>query len=132
MKKIMIFVMIFVLIIFLLIYFFYFFHTTKKEENIVQLGVECEITDINRSDKTLTIIGSDGGREIIQQESKIDCKHLEKDGKIVEFNSSNQPKIINFDDLKQSDRIKINVNEKELKNNNEFLKVKQIELLNKN
>ena len=87
MKKIMIFVMIFVLIIFLLIYFFYFFHTTKKEENIVQLGVECEITDINRSDKTLTIIGSDGGREIIQQESKIDCKHLEKDGKIVEFNS---------------------------------------------
>lgn len=128
MKKIII----FVLIIFLLIYFFYFFHTTKKEENIVQLGVECEITDINRSDKTLTIIGSDGGREIIQQESKIDCKHLEKDGKIVEFNSSNQPKIIKFDDLKQSDRIKINVDEKELKNNNEFLKVKQIELLNKN
>lgn len=128
MKKIII----FVLIIFLLIYFFYFFHTTKKEENIVQLGVECEITDINRSDKTLTIIGSDGGREIIQQESKIDCKHLEKDGKIVEFNSSNQPKIIKFDDLKQSDRIKINVDEKELKNNNEFLKVKQIELVNKN
>lgn len=128
MKKIII----FVLIIFLLIYFFYFFHTTKKEENIVQLGVECEITDINRSDKTLTIIGSDSGREIIQQESKIDCKHLEKDGKIVEFNSSNQPKIIKFDDLKQSDRIKINVDEKELKNNNEFLKVKQIELLNKN
>ena len=128
MKKIII----FVLIIFLLIYFFYFFHTTKKEENIVQLGVECEITDINRSDKTLTIIGSDGGREIIQQESKIDCKHLEKDGKIVEFNSSNEPNIIKFDDLKQSDRIKINVDEKELQNNNEFLKVKQIELLNKN
>ena len=128
MKKIII----FVLIIFLLIYFFYLFHTTKKEENIVQLGVECEITDINRSDKTLTIIGSDGGREIIQQESKIDCKHLEKDGKIVEFNSSNQPKIIKFDDLKQSDRIKINIDEKQLQNNNEFLKVKQIELLNKN
>lgn len=128
MKKIII----FLLIIFLLIYFFYFFHTTKKEENIVQLGVECEITDINRSDKTLTIIGSDGGREIIQQESKIDCKHLEKDGKIVEFNSSNEPNIIKFDDLKQSDRIKINVDEKELQNNNEFLKVKQIELLNKN
>ena len=128
MKKIMI----FALIIFLLIYFFYLFHTTKKEENIVQLGVECEITDINRSDKTLTIIGSDGGREIIQQESKIDCKHLEKDGKIVEFNSSNEPNILKFDDLKQSDRIKINIDEKELKNNNEFLKVKQIELLNKN
>lgn len=129
MKKIMIFVMIFVLIIFLLIYFF---HTTKKEENVVQLGVECEITDVNRSDKTLTIIGADSGREIIQQESKIDCEDLEKDGKIVEFNSSNQPKIIKFDDLKQSDRIKINVDEKELKNNNEFLKVKQIELLSKN
>ena len=128
MKKIMI----FVLIIFLLIYFFYLFHTTKKEENIVQLGVECEIIDVNRSDKTLTIIGAEGGREIIQQESKIDCKDLEKDGKIVKFNSSNQPNIIKFDDLKQSDRIKINVNEKELKNNNEFLKVKQIELLNKN
>ena len=129
MKKIMIFVMIFVLIIFLLIYFF---HTTKKEENVVLLGVECEITDVNRSDKTLTIIGADSGREIIQQESKIDCQDLEKDGKIVEFNSSNQPKIIKFDDLKQSVRIKINVDEKELKNNNEFLKVKQIELLNKN
>ncbi|MBS5965651.1 MAG: hypothetical protein KIA07_08345 [Finegoldia magna] len=129
MKKIMIFVMIFVLIIFLLIYFF---HTTKKEENVVQLGVECEITDVNRSDKTLTIIGADSGRKIIQQESKIDCEDLEKDGKIVEFNSSNQPKIIKFDDLKQSDRIKINIDEKQLQNNNEFLKVKQIELLNKN
>ena len=129
MKKIMIFVMIFILIIFLLIYFF---HTTKKEENVVLLGVECEITDVNRSDKTLTIIGADSGRKIIQQESKIDCKDLEKDGKIVEFNSSNEPKIIKFDDLKQSDRIKINVDEKGLKNNNEFLKVKQIELLNKN
>lgn len=128
MKKIII----FVLIIFLLIYFFYLFHTTKKEENIVQLGVECEIIDVNRSDKTLTIIGVGSGREIIQQESKIDCKHLEKDGKIVEFNSSNEPNIIKFDDLKQSDRIKINVDEKELKNNSEFLKVKQIELLNKN
>ena len=125
MKKIII----FVLIIFLLIYFF---HTTKKEENVVLLGVECDITDINTSDKILTIIGSEGGREIIQQESKIDCKHLEKDGKIVEFNSSNQPNIIKFDDLKQSDRIKINVDEKELQNNNEFLKVKQIELVNKN
>ena len=129
MKKITIFVIIFVLIIFLLIYFF---HTTKKEENVVLLGVECEITDVNRSDKTLTIIGADSGRKIIQQESKIDCEDLEKDGKIVEFNSSNEPKIIKFDDLKQSDRIKINVDEKELKNNNEFLKVTQIELLNKN
>lgn len=128
MKKIMI----FVLIIFLLIYFFYLFHTTKKEENIVQLGVECEIIDVNRSDKTLTIIGSEGGRKIIQQESKIDCKDLEKDGKIVKFNSSNQPNIIKFDDLKQSDRIKINIDEKQLQNNNEFLKVKQIELINKN
>ena len=128
MKKIMI----FALIIFLLIYFFYLFHTTKKEENIVQLGVECEIIDVNRFDKTLTIIGADRGRKIIQQESKIDCKHLEKDGKIVEFNSSNEPNILKFDDLKQSDRIKINIDEKELKNNNEFLKVKQIELLNKN
>ena len=128
MKKIII----FVLIIFLLIYFFYLFHTTKKEENIVQLGVECEITDVNKSDKTLTIIGADSGRKIIQQESKIDCKDLEKDGKIVKFNSSNEPNIIKFDDLKLSDRIKINVDEKELKNNNEFLKVKQIEFLNKN
>ena len=121
--------MIFVLIIFLLIYFF---HTTKKEKNVVLLGVECEIIDVNRSDKTLTIIGAEGGRKIIQQESKIDCKDLEKDGKIVEFNSSNEPNILKFDDLKQSDRIKINVDEKELKNNSEFLKVKQIELLNKN
>ncbi|GAA2972777.1 hypothetical protein [Finegoldia magna] len=129
MKKIIIFVMIFVLIIFLLIYFF---HTTKKEKKVVLLGVECEIIDVNRSDKTLTIIGAEGGRKIIQQESKIDCKDLEKDGKIVEFNSSNQPKIIKFDDLKQSDRIKINIDEKQLQNNNEFLKVKQIELINKN
>ena len=128
MKKIII----FVLIIFLLIYFFYLFHTTKKEENVVLLGVECDITDINTSDKILTIIGAEGGREIIQQESKIDCKYLEKDGKIVKFNSSNQPNILKFDDLKQSDRIKINIDEKQLKNNNEFLKVKQIELLNKN
>ncbi|MSB17255.1 hypothetical protein [Finegoldia magna] len=128
MKKIMI----FALIICLLIYFFYLFHTTKKEENVVQLGVECEITDVNKSDKTLTIIGADSGRKIIQQESKIDCKDLEKDGKIVKFNSSNEPNIIKFDDLKLSDRIKINVDEKELKNNNEFLKVKQIEFLNKN
>lgn len=125
MKKIMI----FALIIFLLIYFF---HTTKKEENVVQLGIECEITDVNKSDKTLTIIGAESGRKIIQQESKINCKDLEKDGKIVEFNSSNEPNILKFDDLKQSDRIKINVDEKELKNDNKFLKVKQIELIRKN
>lgn len=96
------------------------------------MGIECEITDVNTSDKTLTIIGAESGREIIQQESKIDCKDLEKDGKIVEFNSSNEPNILKFDDLKQSDRIKINVDEKELKNDNKFLKVKQIELIRKN
>lgn len=124
MKKIII----FVLIIFLLIYFL---HALKKN-NLVHLGIECEITDVNKSEKILTIIGAGSGREIIQQESKIDCKDLEKDGKIVEFNSSNEPNIIKFDDLKQSDRIKINVDEKELKNDNKFLKIKQIELINKN
>ncbi|MGR7841173.1 hypothetical protein ACU68U_09010 [Finegoldia sp. P3-F-LR] len=96
------------------------------------MGIECEITDVNTSDKILTIIGEGSGREIIQQESKIDCKDLEKDGKIVEFNSSNEPNILKFDDLKQSDRIKINVDEKELKKDNKFLKVKQIELIRKN
>lgn len=104
----------------------------RKKENLVQLGVECEIININTSDKILTIMGTESGREIIQQEVKVDCKDLEKDGKIVEFNSSDQPNIIKFDDLKQADRIKINIDEKELKNNNKFLKVKQIELLNKN
>lgn len=104
----------------------------RKKDNLVQLGVECEITDVNKSDKILTIIGAGSGREIIQQESKIDCKDLEKDVKIVEFNSSNEPNILKFDDLKQSDRIKINVDEKELKNDNKFLKVKQIELIRKN
>ena len=96
------------------------------------MGIECEITDVNKSEKILTIIGAESGRKIIQQESKIDCKDLEKDGKIVEFNSSNKPNILKFDDLKQSDRIKINVDEKELKNDNKFLKVKQIELIRKN
>ena len=79
MKKIMIFALIICLLIFP--------SCTKIKENIVQLGVECEITDVNRSDKTLTIIGADSGRKIIQQQSKIDCEDLEKDGKIVEFNS---------------------------------------------
>lgn len=120
--------MIFALIIFLLITP----SCARKKDNLVQLGIECEITDVNKPDKTLTIIGVGSGREIIQQESKIDCKDLEKDGKIVEFNSSNEPNILKFDDLKQSDRIKINVDEKELKNDNKFFKVKQIELIRKN
>lgn len=124
MKKIMIFALIICLLIFP--------SCARKKDNLVQLGVECKITDVNKSDKILTIIGAGSGREIIQQESKIDCKDLEKDGKIVEFNSSNEPNILKFDDLKQSDRIKINIDEKELKNYNEFLKVKQIELINKN
>lgn len=124
MKKIMIFALIICLLISP--------SCARKKDNLVQLGIECEITDVNKSEKILTIIGAESGRKIIQQESKIDCKDLEKDGKIVEFNSSNQPKIIKFDDLKQSDRIKINIDEKQLQNNNEFLKVKQIELLNKN
>ena len=121
-----------IIIIALIIYLLIFTLCARKKDNLVQLGIECEIIDVNKSDKTLTIIGAESGREIIQQESKIDCKDLEKDGKIVEFNSSNEPNILKFDDLKQSDRIKINVDEKELKNDNEFLKVKQIELLNKN
>ena len=121
-----------IMIIALIIYLLIFPSCSRKKDNLVQLGVECEITDVNTSDKTLTIIGAESGREIIQQESKIDCKDLEKDGKIVEFNSSNEPNILKFDDLKQSDRIKINVDEKELKNDNEFLKIKQIELVNKN
>lgn len=124
MKKIMIFALIICLLITP--------SCARKKDNLVQLGVECEITEVNTSDKTLTIIGAESGREIIQQESKIDCKDLEKDGKIVEFNSSNEPNILKFDDLKQSDSIKINVDEKELKKDNKFLKVKQIELIRKN
>ncbi|MBS5966384.1 MAG: hypothetical protein KIA06_02780 [Finegoldia magna] len=121
-----------IIIIALIIYLLISPSCARKKDNLVQLGIECEITDINTSEKILTIIGAESGRKIIQQESKIDCKDLEKDGKIVEFNSSNEPNILKFDDLKQSDRIKINVDEKELKNDNEFLKVKQIELIRKN
>lgn len=121
-----------IIIIALIICLLIFPSCARKKDNLVQLGIECEITDVNKSDKTLTIIGAESGREIIQQESKIDCKDLEKDGKIVEFNSSNEPNILKFDDLKQSDRIKINVDEKELKNDNKFLKIKQIELIRKN
>lgn len=121
-----------IIIIALIICLLIFPSCARKKDNLVQLGIECEITDVNKSDKTLTIIGAESGREIIQQESKIDCKDLEKDGKIVEFNSSNEPNILKFDDLKQSDRMKINVDEKELKNDNKFLKIKQIELIRKN
>lgn len=113
--------------------FFALMACSQKEERVVHLGVDAEILSVNYDDKTLTIVGVEDGRKVLQTEVKLNCKDLEIDNKIFKNKNSIEIELLKFNDLKVDDRIKINVSEKELnKEDEEFLKVEQIELIEKN
>ena len=113
--------------------FFALMACSKKEERVVYLGVDAEILSVNYDDKILTIVGVEDGRKVLQTEVKLSCKDLEIDQKIFRNKNSKEIELLKFNDLKVADRIKINVSEKELnKEQEEFLNVEQIELIEKN
>ena len=113
--------------------FFALMACSKKEERVVHLGVDAEILSVNYDDKILTIVGVEDGRKVLQTEVKLSCKDLEIDQKIFRNKNSKEIELLKFNDLKVADRIKINVSEKELnKEQEEFLNVEQIELIEKN
>ena len=113
--------------------FFALMACSKKEERVVYLGVDAEILSVNYDDKILTIVGVEDGRKVLQTEVKLNCKDLEIDNKIFKNKNSIEIELLKFNDLKVDDRIKINVSEKELnKEDEEFLNVEQIELIEKN
>lgn len=105
----------------------------EREERVVYLGIDAEILSVNYDDKILTIVGDENRRKVLQTEVKLSCKDLEIDNKIFKSKNSEEIEFLKFDDLKVADRIKINVSENELnKEHEEFLKVEQIELIEKN
>ena len=113
--------------------FFALMACSQKEERVVYLGIDAEILSVNYDDKILTIVGAENGRKVLQTEVKLSCKDLEIDNKIFKTKNSKEIEYLKFNDLKVADRIKINVNEKELnKEHEEFLNVEQIELIEKN
>lgn len=104
-----------------------------KEEKLVYLGIDAEILSVNYDDKILTIVETENDRKVIQTEVKLNCKDLENNGKIFKSKNSKEIEFIKFNDLKVADIIKINVSEKELnKEDEEFINVEQIELIEKN
>lgn len=106
---------------------------SQNEERLVYLGVDAEILSVNYDDKILTIVGAESGRKVLQTERKLSCKDLELDNKIFKMKNSKEIEYLKINDLKVADRIKVNVSEKELnKENGEFLKVEQVELIEKN
>lgn len=106
---------------------------SQKEERLVYLGIDAEILSVHNYDKVLTIVGVESGLKVLQTEVKLRCKDLEVDNKIFKTKNLKEIECLKFDDLKVSDRIKINVSEKELnKEDEEFLNVDQIELIEEN
>ncbi|WP_054251842.1 hypothetical protein [Neofamilia massiliensis] len=105
----------------------------KKEQKLVYLGIDAEILSVNYDDKILTIVETENDRKVIQTEVKLNCKDLEINDKIFKSKNSEEIEFIKFNDLKVADIIKINVSEKELnKEDEEFINVEQIELIEKN
>lgn len=107
---------------------------SQKEEKLVYIGIDAEILSVNYNDKTMTIVGVESdNRKVLQTEAELNCKDLELDNKIFKMKNSKEIEYLKINDLKVADRIKVNVTEKELnKENGEFLKVEQIELIEKN
>lgn len=104
-----------------------------KEKKIVYLGINAEIVDVDEKNQILTIIGLGDGNTIFPTETKIDCSSLEEDGKIFKMKSSTNIVDLHFNDLKITDKIKINVSDKELNNQEtSLIKIEQIELLDEN
>lgn len=107
---------------------------SQKEEKLVYIGIDAEILSVNYNDKTMTIVGVESdNRKVLQTEAELNCKDLELDNKIFKMKNSKEIEYLKINDLKVADRIKVNVTEKELnKENGEFLKVEQVELIEKN
>lgn len=106
---------------------------SQKEEKLVYIGIDAEILSVNYNDKTMTIVGVESDRKVLQTEAELNCKDLELDNKIFKMKNSKEIEYLKINDLKVADRIKVNVSEKELnKENGEFLKVEQVELIEKN
>lgn len=105
----------------------------KEKKDTVYVGVDAEILSINYTDKTLTVVGLYEYEKFLPSGSKLDCKDAEDGDKIFKSKNSTDIEILKFDDLKVSDRIKINIRESELnKEYGEDLVVLQIELIKKN
>lgn len=105
-------------------------HKEKKEERLVHLGIDAEIVNIDAENEILTITGIDYGNTIFPEGTRVDCSLLDEGGKIFKMKSLSNTEILHFSDLKIADKIKINVDDKELnKADTTLIKIEQIEVL---
>lgn len=102
----------------------------KEEEELVYLGLNAVILDIDAENKIITVNGVKE-EEHIWAGAHIDCKGLEEDWKIFTAKSEQDFSILKFDDLKISDKLKVSIREGELNKSgtSELMKVEQIEVV---
>lgn len=102
----------------------------EEEEELVYLGLNAVILDIDAENKIITVNGVKE-EEHIWAGAHIDCKGLEEDWKIFTAKSEQDFSILKFDDLKISDKLKVSIREGELNKSgtSELMKVEQIEVV---
>lgn len=95
-----------------------------KEPDVLHLGVDCEILEIDSEKKILVLNGIGENEKIIGTGNKFDC--TDADVNIEE-------KIMSFEDLKTGDYVAIGIYESEIEkigNEKEIPKLKQVEIKN--
>ena len=93
-----------------------------KEPDVLHLGIDCEILEIDSEKKILVLSGIGEDEKIIGNGVKFDCAD-------VDINMDE--KFINFEDLKTGDHVAIGIYESEMEkigNEKEVPKLKQVEL----
>lgn len=115
--------------IILLIICVFSFGSCKKEKDVLHLGINAEIIEID-NDNQIICVSDSGTENILGAKCKIDCKKLieRKDIIYVDYDT-HELSIIKFSDLTVGDKIIINAYESQLKCVSDGkIEVKQIQL----
>ena len=101
----------------------------KKEENILHMGLNAKIVEINLAEYIIYVSDMNGDTEkIFGKRCAIDCsKAIEGENIIyVNYGDANDVRIISFEDLTVGDEVILNIYDSELQNTKENITVEAI------
>lgn len=105
---------------------------SKPEEDILHLGLNAEITEIDAKNYTLHVKGVDEDSEaVFGGNSVLDCSEAVESQDIiyVDYENENDITFIEFEDLQIGDAVILNIYESELKgSDNDSIVVEQVQL----
>lgn len=104
----------------------------KEKEEVLHLGLNVEVIEINKADQLLYVKGNDASSsDIFGDRCKIDCKRVVEEQNIiyVNYEAEHDVREIEFNDLLVGDHLILSLHDTELKNARQgFVRPEQIQL----